>query len=81
MKKPYIRPVMAFESLALSASAGTGAGCGLLATNSPEYVCPVTDPESGWTLFSSYDNCMMIPPSNDEICYDIPLANNNVFGS
>ena len=81
MKKPYIKPVMAFESLALSASAGTGAGCGLLATNSPEYICPVLDPSTGWTIFSELGVCNITPADNDEVCYDVPLANSNVFGS
>ena len=79
MKKPYNKPIIAFESLAITANVSSG--CYLLGTNSADYVCPVIDEESGWTLFSNYANCMYIPGPNDTICYDIPLANSNVFSS
>ncbi len=79
MKKSYTKPAITFESLAVSANVASG--CSLLATNSAEYVCPVMDEESGWTLFSDYVMCMMVPSPGDQICYDIPLASSNVFSS
>lgn len=79
MKKSYIKPIMTFESLALSANVASG--CAFLSTNSAEYVCPVTDAESGWVIFSDYVNCAIVPENNDAICYDIPFANSNVFSS
>lgn len=79
MKKAYNKPVIMFESLAMSAN--VSAGCTLLGTVNADYVCPVIDEESGWTLFSNYANCMYVPGPNDTICYDIPLANSSVFSS
>jgi hypothetical protein len=79
LKKSYIKPAIAFESLAVTANVSSG--CYLLGTNSAEYVCPVIDEESGWTIFSNTAQCMFIPGPNDTICYDIPLANSNVFSS
>lgn len=79
MKKPYNKPTITFESLALSTN--IAAGCALISTNSAEYVCPVIDEESGWTIFSDKTVCMMIPKPGDTICYDIPLANSNIFES
>ena len=79
MKKSYIKPEIAFESLAITANISSG--CTLLGTNSAEYVCPVIDEESGWTLFSNYANCMYVASTNDTICYDIPIAKSNVFSS
>lgn len=79
MKKSYIKPAIAFESLDMSANVASG--CSLLATNSAQYVCAVIDEEAGWTLFSDYVNCMMVPSPGDQICYDIPLASSNVFSS
>lgn len=79
MKKSYIKPIIAFESLAVSAN--VAAGCALISTNNADYVCPVMDEESGWTLFSDPANCMIMPGPDDTICYDIPLANSNVFVS
>ena len=70
---------MSFESL--NVTANIASGCAFLGSNSAEYVCPVMDPESGWEIFSDYDNCSMVLPNNDTICYDIPLVNNNVFES
>lgn len=74
-----MKPVINFESLAITANIASG--CAFISTNSSEYVCPVTDIESGWTIFSDYSICMMAPAPNDKICYDIPLANSNVFES
>ena len=79
MKKSYTKPAIAFESLAITANVSSG--CTLIGTNSADYVCPVIDEESGWSLFSNYANCMYIPGPNDTICYDIPIANGSVFSS
>ena len=79
MKKSYIKPAIAFESLAITANVSSG--CTLIGTTNAEYVCPVIDEESGWTIFSNNGQCMMTPGPNDTICYDIPLANTSVFAS
>ncbi len=79
MKKYYNKPTITFECLAVSANLATG--CAFLSTNSAEYICPVTDPESGWTIFVEDSGCMLSPGPGDAICYDIPLANSNVFES
>ncbi len=79
MKKPYNKPTITFESLALSTN--IAAGCAFISTNSAEYMCPVIDEESGWTIFSDKAVCMMNPKPGDTICYDIPLANSNIFES
>jgi hypothetical protein len=74
-----MKPTIAFESLAVAANVSSG--CALLSTNSAEYICPVVDEEAGWTIFSDYAVCTMVPESNDQVCYDIPIANSNVFSS
>ena len=79
MKKSYIKPTITFECLAVSANIASG--CAFISTNSAEYICPVTDEESGWTIFSNNAMCMIVPGPGDTICYDIPLANSNVFES
>ena len=79
MKKPYNKPTITFEGLALSTN--IAAGCAFISTNSAEYICPVIDEESGWTIFSDKAVCMMAPKPGDTICYDIPLANSNIFES
>ena len=79
MKKSYMKPAIAFESLAITANVSSG--CMLIATTNAEYVCPVIDEEAGWTIFSNYANCMYIPGKNDTVCYDIPIANGSVFSS
>ena len=79
LKKSYNKPLITFESL--SVSANLSGGCVLLGTVNAEYVCPVIDEESGWTIFSNNGQCMMTPGPNDTICYDIPLANTSVFAS
>lgn len=80
MKKNYVKPQIIFESFELSSS--IAAGCALLSTPQAEYVCPVTDPEFGYTIFSSGGICdYSAPGDNDQICYDVPLAGTNVFES
>lgn len=79
LKKKYNKPIITFESLALSTN--IAAGCAFISTNSAEYICPVIDEESGWTIFSDKAVCMMTPKPGDTICYDIPLANSNIFES
>ena len=79
MKKSYMKPTIAFESLAVSANVSSG--CAFLSTNSAAYICPVVDEEAGWTIFSDYALCIMVPESNDQVCYDIPIINSNVFSS
>lgn len=79
MKKQYIKPIITFDSLAVSANISSG--CAFLASNQAEYQCPIIDEESGWTIFSDLRNCMMMPTPGDTICYDIPFAASNVFES
>lgn len=78
MKKQYIKPAISFDSFALSES--IAAGCMLIGTTSAQFVCPVYDEESGWTIFSDSTNCSHTPANpNDTICYHVPFANSNVF--
>ena len=79
LKKKYNKPTITFESLALSTN--IAAGCAFISTNSAEYICPVIDEESGWTIFADNAVCNMTPRPGETICYDIPLANSNVFES
>ena len=79
MKKSYMKPVLTFENLAISANVASG--CALLCTTPVEYTCPVLDPESGWTIFSDPTVCFWDLQPGDTICYDIPLVDANVFSS
>ncbi len=81
MKKTYIKPQIAYESFQLSTSIASG--CDLFASNMAQYVCPVTDPDSGFTIFSEANaQCDTVPVGgNDSVCYDVPMANWMVFSS
>lgn len=82
MKKPYIKPQIAFESFQLSTS--IAASCALLGTNAAQYFCPVEDPDSGFMIFADdlTSPCDTAPVGgNDSVCYDVPVANWNVFTS
>ncbi len=79
MKKQYVKPQIKFESFQLSTS--IAASCTLLGTNSAQYVCPVEDPEWGWSYFAESGNVCDMAPANGNICYDIPVANWNVMNS
>ncbi len=79
MKKQYIKPIITFDSLAVSATISSG--CAYISGDFAEYACPIEDPEAGWTIFNDSAVCMMMPGPGDTICYDIPFAASNVFES
>ena len=52
--------------------------------NAAQFVCPVVDPDSGFMLFadSPASPCDTVPVGgSDSVCYDVPIANWNVFSS
>lgn len=80
MKKSYVKPQIAFESFQLSTS--IAASCALLGSQSAQYICPVTDPDSGFILFTDdVASPCDTAPVGGSICYDVPVANWNVFSS
>lgn len=79
MKKLYTKPMITFETLSLSSNISSG--CAMNGTNSAEYICPVLNEETGWTIFSDNSVCMMVPGPNDTVCYHVPFANINIFDS
>lgn len=76
MKKTYQKPAISFQSLAVSTD--LSAGCAY-EVNFAEFVCPVLIPDWGMTVFTERD-CDMSNP-DDFICYHVPTASFNVFGS
>lgn len=76
MKKRYVKPLISFEPLALSST--LSASCEFDISYA-EFSCPVLIPEWGETVFTE-QNCDW---SNDDIyiCYHVPTASSNVFGS
>ena len=76
-KHKYVKPNIGFESLALSSELYSGCAFNV---NFAEFICPITIPELGnETIFQEY-NCDW---SNEDIyvCYHVPTASMNVFGS
>ena len=76
MRKSYIKPSISFEKLSLSTD--LSAGCSLNVSFA-EFVCPVMIEEWGETVFTQ-NNCDW---SNDDlyVCYHVPTAGTNIFGS
>ena len=80
MKKTYVKPQIAYESFQLSTSIANG--CELYPTNLAQYVCPVEDPDTGFSLFADNQASLCdTVPANGKICYDVPNANWNVLQS
>lgn len=78
--KTYVKPVIALESLALSASASTG--CAITSNSAPGQ-CPVEIPGAGGlTVFPDERVCAAyFPGYEDSLCYHVPTADINVFES
>lgn len=73
-KRPYIKPAISFQTLAVTEASS---GCEMLC-NSTEMSCPVTIPDWGMTYFQD-GMCDLLPV--EQICYHVPVADNNVFSS
>lgn len=74
--KIYTKPEIVFDSFELAENI---AMCELIDTGSVRYSCPVVDPESGWTIFQT--DCSQTPADGEQICYEVPFADFNVFVS
>ena len=76
MKKEYTKPVIEFHTLALSSEISSS--CTYQASFQVG-ACPIAIPEFGGETVFTEDVCVF---SNDDFpCYDVPLANSNVFES
>ena len=77
MARNYIKPFITFEKL--TTSNPTSAGCSLN-VDFAEFSCPITIPEWDETIFAHSTGCDW---TNDDfyICYHVPTAGSNVFGS
>ena len=77
MAKNYVKPNIAFQKLSMGTD--VAAGCTMDLTFA-EFYCPVMIPEWGETIFTEETECTWF---NDEIyiCYHVPTAGSNVFGS
>lgn len=76
MKKKYIKPDICFESLCLCTD--VSAGCAMISRQAP-LACPINTPW-GETLIAS-GICAIIPGNEEQFCYHVPVADENVFGS
>ena len=77
MARKYVKPIISFEKL--STTSDLSAGCTLISSFA-EFSCPVMIPEWGETVFTYGSGCDW---SNDDIyvCYHVPTASSNIFGS
>ncbi len=80
MKKIYVKPQIVFELFQLSTSIASG--CDLLGSQSAQYVCPVTDPDTGFAIFAEdISSPCDTAPVGGNVCYDVPSENWMVFSS
>lgn len=76
MKKKYGMPAIQFQSLALST--GVSSGCYYISSFEVN-ACAIEIPEWGETVFAKDSDCDL--SNEDYPCYNVPLANSNVFES
>ena len=79
MARNYIKPMLTFEKLSLNNPAS--ANCSLNA-DFAEFSCPIMIEEWGETIFAA-NSSPRCDWTNDDfyICYHVPTAGSNVFGS
>ena len=78
LKKNYVRPSIVFDSFELAENI---AACELISSKQARYQCQVLDPESGLAIFPDLVNCTTTPLDGEQICYEVPMENFNVFVS
>ncbi len=77
MAKKYVKPIIAFQELSMNSE--LSAGCSF-DSSFAEFFCPILIPEWGETVFSNDIGCDW---TNDDfyVCYHVPTAGSNIFGS
>lgn len=78
-KREYKKPDIEFQNFRLSTDLCSG--CDIRSTFEPN-ACPVTVPEfEGITLITEMNCDAYAPEITDTLCYHVPIADQNVFGS
>ncbi len=77
--KNYIKPDIAFQKLNLTTSVSTGCA---INSNSEPLACPVEIPgQPGLTVYPDGTCSLYFPEYDDQLCYHVPMADNNIFES
>lgn len=78
-KREYKKPDIEFQNFRLSTD--LCAACEIQ-SNASDNMCPLTVPEfEGITLITELNCDAYAPEITDTLCYHVPIADNNVFGS
>ncbi len=78
MARQYTKPMIVFEKL--SAGSGASSGC-TFDVSFAEFSCPVFIPEWEEYVFTSSNAGCDWSNDNINICYHVPMASFNVYGS
>ena len=78
MAKQYVKPVIAFEKLAVNSDMSSGC---VFNVSFAEFSCPVYVPEWDEYIFTSANSACDWSNSNVNICYHVPTSSFNVYGS
>lgn len=78
MSKAYVKPQMLYEDFELAENI---AMCELISSNQARYSCSVYDSETGWIIFQEGSSCVQTPADGEQICYEVPFEDYNVFVS
>lgn len=78
MAREYVKPIVAFEPLALNANASSACTVEL---SFAEFVCAVYIPEWGETIFTENNSDCMWTNDDGYICYHVPASSFTIFGS
>lgn len=80
MTKAYVKPQILYEDFELAENI---AACELISSTYARYSCPVYDTDTGWTIFQegTGSGCVQTPADGEQICYEVPFEDYNVFVS
>ena len=75
-KMSYSKPAFTFHAIPMVVGGGTGC---YYTTDQEQDVCGIYDPDFGFWIFS--ENCDYTPDDGFNICYTVPIADQNVYNS
>ena len=76
-KLTYNKPSFTFYAIPLTGNTATG--CAYLSSHDM-FVCPVLDDDLGGYIFSSRPTCNLLT-GGENVCYNVPIADYNVYNS
>ena len=79
MKKTYTKPQILIENFTISQS--IAGDCNIIITNATQGVCAYMDRGGNAVFTNLISDCTYKQTDGDSVCYNVPIATNDLFNS